>query len=71
MKIAKDITELIGNTPLVELQHLDAEFPDVRILAKLEGSNPGGSVKDRPALFMIREAIREGEAALQALVKSM
>ena len=54
------ILEAIGNTPLVELQHLDSEFPNVRILAKLEGSNPGGSVKDRPALFMIREAIREG-----------
>ena len=54
------ILESIGNTPLVELQHLDAEFPNVKILAKLEGSNPGGSVKDRPALFMIREAIREG-----------
>jgi cysteine synthase B len=55
------ILESIGNTPLVELQHLDSEFPNVRILAKLEGNNPGGSVKDRPALFMIREAIREGK----------
>jgi S-sulfo-L-cysteine synthase (O-acetyl-L-serine-dependent) len=54
------VLESIGNTPLVELQHLDADFPHVRILAKLEGNNPGGSVKDRPALFMIREAIREG-----------
>ncbi len=54
------VWKAIGNTPLVELQHLDAAFPHVRILAKLEGSNPGGSVKDRPALFMIREAIREG-----------
>lgn len=54
------ILESIGDTPLVELQHLDAEFPNVKILAKLEGSNPGGSVKDRPALFMIRAAIREG-----------
>ncbi len=55
------ILDAIGNTPVVELQHLDAGFPDVRILAKLEGNNPGGSVKDRPALFMIREAIREGK----------
>jgi len=54
------ILESIGNTPLVELQHLDSEFPNVRIFAKLEGNNPGGSVKDRPALFMIREAVREG-----------
>lgn len=54
------VLESIGNTPLVELQHLDADLPHIRILAKLEGSNPGGSVKDRPALFMIREAISEG-----------
>ena len=54
------ILDSIGNTPLIELQQIDAAFPNVRILAKLEGSNPGGSVKDRPALFMIREAIREG-----------
>ncbi|MBE0635544.1 cysteine synthase family protein [Candidatus Bipolaricaulota bacterium] len=55
------VLESIGNTPLVELQHLDAEYPHIKIRAKLEGSNPGGSVKDRPALFMIREAIREGK----------
>ncbi len=59
------ILESIGNTPLVELQHLDSEFPNVKILAKLEGNNPGGSVKDRPALFMIREAIREAQRIAQ------
>ena len=42
----------IGNTPLVELTRLNPRS-GVRILAKLEGNNPGGSVKDRPAWYMI------------------
>lgn len=42
------------------LDKLNARNPDIRILAKLEGTNPGGSVKDRPALYMIREAVRTG-----------
>lgn len=50
----------IGSTPLVELENL-VENPRVRILAKLEGCNPGGSVKDRPALFMIQKAEESGE----------
>ncbi len=49
----------IGNTPLVSLRHL-APHPGVRILAKLEGNNPGGSVKDRPALYMLSAAERSG-----------
>ena len=52
----------IGNTPLVELTHLNRN-PRVRLLAKLEGNNPGGSVKDRPALFMLRKAEEEGKLA--------
>jgi len=52
----------IGNTPLVELQRIwDADKTGVRILAKLEGSNPGGSVKDRPAYYMLKSAIDSGE----------
>jgi cysteine synthase B len=52
----------IGNTPLVELQRIwDADKTGVRILAKLEGSNPGGSVKDRPAYYMLKSAIESGE----------
>jgi len=48
----------IGNTPLVELQRMwDADKTGVRILAKLESSNPGGSVKDRPAYYMLKSAI--------------
>lgn len=50
---------LIGNTPLVRLERV-FEKPDVEIWAKLEGFNPGGSVKDRPALFIVRDAERRG-----------
>ncbi|MBC8872594.1 MAG: cysteine synthase family protein [Planctomycetes bacterium] len=50
----------IGNTPLVELPNINGKRPSVRILGKLEGSNPGGSVKDRPAYYMIKRAEEEG-----------
>ncbi len=50
----------IGNTPLVEVKSVNGSGP-VRIPAKLEGNNPGGSVKDRPALWMIRRAEESGE----------
>ncbi len=50
----------IGNTPLVELKRLTPN-PAVRILAKLEGNNPAGSVKDRPAYYMITRAEQSGE----------
>jgi cysteine synthase B len=50
----------IGDTPLVELGPLAGANPHVRILAKLEGCNPGGSVKDRPAYYMIRKAEEDG-----------
>jgi cysteine synthase B len=49
----------IGNTPLVELTSMNPN-PHVRILAKLEGNNPGGSVKDRPALYMLAKAEESG-----------
>jgi cysteine synthase B len=51
--------ELIGDTPLVDVSALSPN-PSVRILAKLEGQNPGGSVKDRIALSMVEEAEKEG-----------
>jgi S-sulfo-L-cysteine synthase (O-acetyl-L-serine-dependent) len=54
------ILNAVGNTPLVELTSLNGNRPSVRILGKLEGSNPGGSVKDRPALYMIRKAEQSG-----------
>lgn len=53
------VLDLVGNTPIVELQHFSTN-PAVRILAKLEGNNPGGSVKDRPVLFMFRDAEERG-----------
>jgi S-sulfo-L-cysteine synthase (O-acetyl-L-serine-dependent) len=55
--------DLIGNTPLLEITRLTAGLlrPGVRIFAKLEGFNPGGSVKDRPALNMIRRGLESGE----------
>ena len=49
----------IGNTPLVELTRINP-YTRVRILAKLEGNNPGGSVKDRPALYMLAKAEESG-----------
>lgn len=52
--------ELIGNTPMVELKSFHHN-PNVKIFAKLEGQNPGGSVKDRAALNMISKAMERGE----------
>ncbi len=57
--IHASVTELIGNTPLVDISALSPN-PKVRILAKLEGQNPGGSVKDRAAKAMVEEAEKEG-----------
>jgi len=54
------IIDLIGNTPMAELKRVNPN-PNVRIFAKLEGNNPGGSVKDRAALNMIRSAIERGD----------
>ncbi|UCS93653.1 cysteine synthase CysM [Echinicola marina] len=52
--------ELIGNTPLVELQRIPTN-PNVKIFCKLEGQNPGGSVKDRAAYSMIKSALERGD----------
>ena len=54
------IINAIGNTPLVEIRHLNPN-PNVKIYAKLEYVNPGGSVKDRAALFMIEAGERSGD----------
>jgi cysteine synthase B len=54
------IIDLIGNTPLAEITKLNPN-PNVKLFAKLEGNNPGGSVKDRASLNMIRSAIERGE----------
>ena len=56
---AESILDLIGNTPLLEIGRVSGVFsPDVKVYAKLEGVNPGGSVKDRPALRMVQEGLR-------------
>lgn len=55
------VLDLIGNTPLLEIRKIAEGLPaGVRVFAKLEGFNPGGSVKDRPALRMIQEGMRAG-----------
>ena len=64
MKTYPTIEATIGNTPLVRLQRIDAPSLAARdnvLLAKLEGNNPGGSVKDRPAYSMMRRAEERGE----------
>ncbi len=54
------ILDAIGNTPIVEIRNLNPN-PKVKILAKLEYFNPGGSIKDRAALFMIEEGEKSGQ----------
>jgi len=55
--------ELIGNTPLLRLQRIAREFPNVHLLGKAEWYNPGGSVKDRAAFNIVSEARRSGKFA--------
>jgi cysteine synthase len=59
MTYAASVLDLIGNTPLVEVSQLSPK-ESVRILLKLEGMNPGGSIKDRIALSMVEQAEKEG-----------
>lgn len=60
-KMTKTILDHIGNTPLYQVRLFEKEFPKVKIFAKLEFNNPGGSVKDRPAARMVLEGIKKGE----------
>jgi len=62
------ILSAIGNTPLVELTNLNKKRPKVRIFGKLEGCNPGGSVKDRPAYYMIERAEESGELTKEKII---
>jgi len=59
MTVHDSVLDLIGNTPVVDVSRLSPN-PDVRILGKMEGQNPGGSVKDRIALAMVQEAEADG-----------
>jgi len=58
--MSHNILDLIGNTPMVESKVLNRN-PNVKLFFKLEGNNPGGSVKDRPALYMIKNGMERGE----------
>jgi cysteine synthase B len=59
--IGRNVLDCIGNTPLLRLERLGPNFPNAEFYGKAEWFNPGGSVKDRPALEMIREAERTGK----------
>ena len=61
---AGTILDLVGNTPLLDVTRFAGPIsPRVRLLAKLEGFNPGGSVKDRPAVWMVRDGLSRGKLA--------
>lgn len=60
VRVAEKITDLIGDTPIVRLHSFEKETPGVELWAKCEFFNPGGSVKDRAAYQMIRDAMRDG-----------
>src|SRR6266481_7138294 len=58
--VGQSVLERIGNTPLLRLQRVARQFPNIEFLAKAEWFNPGGSVKDRPALSMIQAGLASG-----------
>ena len=60
-QVGRRPVDLVGNTPLLELSSVSHEVPGVRILGKAEWYNPGGSVKDRPALWMIQDGEKSGK----------
>ncbi len=60
--------ELVGNTPLVKINRLTKDLQNVSIYAKLEGYNPGGSVKDRPAKQMVEDAENCGELTKDKII---
>ena len=62
-KLGQSVLERIGNTPLVRLARVTRELRGVEVLAKAEWFNPGGSVKDRAAANIVREAVRAGKLA--------
>lgn len=69
MAFYKSVTELIGRTPLLELGNFSrSQALDARLLAKVEGLNPAGSVKDRAALAMLEKAQREGKLTPDSVI---
>jgi cysteine synthase B len=67
MPVYNSIIDLVGDTPMVDISALSPN-PRVRLLAKLEGQNPGGSVKDRAAKYMVDEAEKEGRLSPGAVI---
>ena len=59
--VTPSIVDLVGDTPLIRLRKIERDVPGVELYAKAEWMNPGGSVKDRPALRMIHEGIASGQ----------
>ena len=59
--VTPSIVDLVGDTPLIRLRKIERDIPGVELYAKAEWKNPGGSVKDRPALRMIQEGIASGQ----------
>jgi S-sulfo-L-cysteine synthase (O-acetyl-L-serine-dependent) len=64
----ESVIDAVGNTPLVRLRRVASKAPDVAIYAKLEFANPGGSVKDRPALRMMQDALADGSLTRQKIL---
>jgi len=60
-RAGQSVLERIGNTPLLRLERIAKEFPNIEFCAKAEWFNPGGSVKDRPALSMIQAGLANGK----------
>ncbi len=67
-RLGTPVFERVGNTPLLRLDRMAAEFASVEILAKAEWFNPGGSVKDRPALSMILDGERTGKLTQEKII---
>jgi cysteine synthase B len=68
-KRVESVIDLIGNTPLIRLTKIAEDLsPDVEIYAKAEWFNPGGSIKDRPALWMILDGIRTGKLSSDKII---
>ncbi len=67
-ELGSNVLDLVGNTPLLRLRLFEDELPGVRVYAKAEYRNPGGSVKDRPALRMITEAERTGRLTPERVI---
>jgi S-sulfo-L-cysteine synthase (O-acetyl-L-serine-dependent) len=67
-QLKHNVYEAIGNTPLIELRNVDGVNPKVKVFGKLEGNNPGGSIKDRPAYYMIVKAEEAGQLTKDKII---